>query len=175
LGTRTAIRTTVRPQLAHGRDSQSRPNLSYRRLEVLLVAKFRPLAARGSAQPVEPCTAVLQYSWAQGAGYSCSSHAHTICLRISRISRIVVSTRRGKSVILNGPTQLLSWQRTCGCSVSWTPAAAQRTGSVPLSSDCSGRLLAAVVPPLPFSSSSVCESAGRNPGQPACAAWWSAR
>ena len=48
LGTRTAIRTTVRPQLAHGRDSQSRPNLSYRRLEVL--AKFRPLAARGSAQ-----------------------------------------------------------------------------------------------------------------------------
>eukprot|EP01047_Picozoa_sp_COSAG01_P138932 COSAG01_NODE_69645_length_260_cov_21.819876_1_plen_52_part_10 len=24
LGTRTAIRTTVRPQLAHGRDSQSR-------------------------------------------------------------------------------------------------------------------------------------------------------
>ena len=48
LGTRTAIRTTVRPQLAHGRDSQSRPNLSYRRLEVL--AKFRPLAARGRAQ-----------------------------------------------------------------------------------------------------------------------------
>ena len=48
LGTRTAIRTTVRPQLAHGRDSQSRPNLSYRRLEG--PAKFRPLAARGSAQ-----------------------------------------------------------------------------------------------------------------------------
>ena len=48
LGTRTAIRTTVRPQLAHGRDSQSRPNLAYRRLAVL--AKFRPLAARGSAQ-----------------------------------------------------------------------------------------------------------------------------
>ena len=48
LGTRIAIRTTVRPQLAHGRDSQSRPNLAYRRLAVL--AKFRPLAARGSAQ-----------------------------------------------------------------------------------------------------------------------------
>eukprot|EP01049_Picozoa_sp_SAG25_P011433 SAG25_NODE_1398_length_3121_cov_27.386168_1_plen_127_part_00 len=58
LGTRTAIRTTVRPQLAHGRDSQSRPNLSYRRLEVL--AKFRPLAARGSAQLLN---LVQLYSW----------------------------------------------------------------------------------------------------------------
>ena len=60
LGTRTAIRTTVRPQLAHGRDSQSRPNLSYRRLEVL--AKFRPLAARGSAQLLNLVQPYVEYA-----------------------------------------------------------------------------------------------------------------
>ena len=76
LGTRTAIRTTVRPQLAHGRDSQSRPNLSYRRLEVL--AKFRPLAARGSAQLLN---LVQQYTWVtdcarpQAAYTQCASNA----------------------------------------------------------------------------------------------------
>ena len=73
LGTRTAIRTTVRPQLAHGRDSQSRPNLSYRRLEVL--AKFRPLAARGSAQLLN-----LVQLYAVGQ-YSCTMHSFlVICL-----------------------------------------------------------------------------------------------
>jgi hypothetical protein len=77
LGTRTAIRTTVRPQLAHGRDSQSRPNLSYRRLEVL--AKFRPLAAGCCARQratVEPCTALSCMAWLRLRGRMWRWHCH---------------------------------------------------------------------------------------------------
>ena len=87
LGTRTAIRTTVRPQLAHGRDSQSRPNLSYRRLEVL--AKFRPLAARGSAQLLN-------------LAYSCSAMMHLYSTKLVSYVHKTVLPRRLRPLGLIG-------------------------------------------------------------------------
>ena len=93
LGTRTAIRTTVRPQLAHGRDSQSRPNLSYRRLEG--PAKFRPLAARGSAQLLNLVQLYAVWEMRETAGragkvaqfwdflrYSCTRRQKTGCKQV---------------------------------------------------------------------------------------------
>ena len=63
LGTRTAIRTTVRPQLAHGRDSQSRPNLSREPLGTISAtgspSKIQATGCARQRATVEPCTAVV--------------------------------------------------------------------------------------------------------------------
>ena len=59
LGTRTAIRTTVRPQLAHGRDSQSRPNLSREPLGTISAtgspSKIQATGCARQRATVEPC------------------------------------------------------------------------------------------------------------------------
>ena len=81
LGTRTAIHTTVRPQLAHGRDSQSRPNLSYRRLDMGRPSKIQTTGCARQRATVEPCTAVRVLK-IRGIEDHSEVHRNSLLLRI---------------------------------------------------------------------------------------------